>query len=285
MKFLLILLLSLRLMAIDYKIVPTLSSNPTSGTGIGAMSSIIYHADKESSPSQALIIASYTNSGSYNAFGINNMFFDKDNYVSNTIAGYVYNNSEFDLSADVPDGIVLPESNANFQTKALILNQQLLYRFFNYFYIGPQLFYIKQSFDSKNDLGTAFLIANGIEDSSLGSIGLVANFDTRSKTQKLYPRDATNATFTLNYSPESFGNAEDFTTFEIDYRKYIYGFKRDDVLATQLYLKTSSENTPDGSLSALGLKNVLRGFSIGQYKARNLAAVQSEYRYELSDTN
>lgn len=85
MRYLLTLLLSLNLFAYDIKVVPTLSSNPTSGTGVGAMSSIVYQADETSSPSQALVLANYTNSSSYNIFAINNMFFSNDNYQANTI--------------------------------------------------------------------------------------------------------------------------------------------------------------------------------------------------------
>lgn len=285
MKYLLTLLLCVNLMAYDFMIVPTISSNPTSGTGLGAMSSLIYQADESSSPSQSIMLFNYTNTDSYNFFAINNMFFANDDYVSNTIAGYVYNNSEFNLAADIPGGISFPETNANFKAKALILNQQLLYKFYENLYIGSQIFYTKQSFDSSNQLGRAFLIANGIEDSSSAALGFVMNYDSRSKKEKLYPRDATYATSTLNYSPTSLGNTTDFTTFELDYRKYMHGFKSSDVLALQAYGKASSQNTPDGSLPSLGIKNVLRGFSIGQYKARNLVAFQGEYRYELDTTN
>ena len=129
MKFILLLFFTINLFAVDFTIVPTVSSNPTSGTGAGVMSSIVYQADETSSPSQALVLATYTNTDSYNLFAINNMFFDNDNYQFNTIAGFVYNNSEFNLIADIPSGITLPQSSANFQTKALIFNQQILYQF------------------------------------------------------------------------------------------------------------------------------------------------------------
>jgi len=52
----------------------------------------------------------------------------------------------------------------------------------------------------------------------------------------------------------------------------------------QIYLTHASENTPDGALAALGARNILRGFSIGQYKARNMLAAQVEYRYEITGT-
>jgi hypothetical protein len=283
--FAFLLTLIIPLFAADFKIVPTLSSNPTSGTGLGVLGSLVYHADEGSSPSQMLAMATYTNTDSYNAFVINNMFFDDDQYISNTIAGYVFNNSEFDLSVDIPYAISLPETSANFQTGALIFNQQLLYQVINDLYVGGQVFYTRQEFDSSNAVGRAFLLAKGIEASSLGAVGAVMNYDTRSQKQKLYPREAINATLTYNYSPESLGNVDTFSNVELDYRHYLHGFKSSDVVALQAYGKFCSSSTPDGSLAALGLKNVLRGFSIGQYKARNLAAFQGEYRYEFDQSN
>ena len=285
MRLFILFIFAFNLWAMDFKVVPTVSSNPTSGTGVGLMSSLIYQVDSGSSPSQSIFLATYTNTDSYNAFGINTMYFDSDDFLSNTIAGYVYNNSEFMVSGSLPIDIPLPDNSANFQTNAIIFNQQLLYRFFENLYIGGQVFYIQQRFSSSNALGNAFLLANGIEDSAAASIGYVMNYDTRTQEEKLYPRDATCATLTFNYSPENLGNSVDFSNLELDYRKYLHGFKPNDVLALQAYLKTSSQNTPDGSLAALGIKNVLRGFSIGQYKARNLLAAQAEYRYELSGTN
>ncbi len=281
--FLLIALLVFSLKAVDITFVPTLSSNPTSGTGFGVMSSIIYQADKESSPSQAIFLAQYTNTDSYNVFAINSMFFDSDKYISNTVAGYVFNNSSFDLSSAIP--ISIENSDANFQANALIFQEQLMVLVFEHFYAGGQFFYTQQKFSSNNTIGALFLALKGIEDSNNGALGLVANYDTRSKKEKFYPRDASLHELKFYYYPTSFGNFEEFSTAEINMRKYIHAFKESDVLAMQVYTKVCSPNTPDASLSSLGINNILRGFSIGQYKARNMFASQLEYRYELDESN
>ena len=56
------------------KVVPVISSNPTAGTGGGVMASLTYKADPDSSPSQAILSAQYTNTQSYSLFAINKLF-------------------------------------------------------------------------------------------------------------------------------------------------------------------------------------------------------------------
>jgi len=51
---------------ITYRVVPTLSSNPTSGTGAGINGVAIYKADEQSSSSQGVLGGKYTNTDSYN---------------------------------------------------------------------------------------------------------------------------------------------------------------------------------------------------------------------------
>jgi len=88
-----------------------------------------------------------------------------------------------------------------------------------------------------------------------------------------------------NDFPASWGSSEHYYNVIFNARDYTKGFKADDVVATQLFLQYSSEETPDGALAALGSRSVLRGFVIGQYKTRNMLALQSEYRYQITNTN
>ncbi len=62
------------------------------------------------------------------------------------------------------------------------------------------------------------------------------------------------------------------------------GFGSNDVLALQYMGQFCSENTPDGALSPLGARNVIRGFPIGKYKTRYMNAIQGEYRYAIKQT-
>ena len=91
-----------------FRVMPTVSSNPSQGTGIGATAVVIYQADKQSSPSQGILTGQYTDTDSYNVFAINKMFFSNDKWQSNTIIGVVYNNSSYDLPGDFVPPVLPP---------------------------------------------------------------------------------------------------------------------------------------------------------------------------------
>ncbi len=270
----------------SFRAMPTLSSNPTAGTGAGATAMLIYKTDERSSPSQAILTGQYTDTRSYNLFAVNKMFFGEDRFQSNTLAGGLFNNSMIDFGEDIP---VTPPAEvgteARFDVTIAVAAQQLLYRIAKHLYAGGQLFYIDQRFSARNDAGRLFLAANGIEDSARGGIGATLSYDTRSKSEKFFPRRSQLVSLIANDFPQAWGSKEHFYNILLNARDYRRGFRSGDVLATQIYAQYSSENTPDGALAALGARNVLRGFVIGQYKARNMIAAQTEYRYRISGTD
>ena len=270
------------------KAMPTLSSNPTSGTGVGVTGVGIYKVDEDSSPSQALIAAQYTNTESYNVFAVNRMFFDSDKWQSNSVLGYLYNNNQNsipgDLEIDLPVGIS-PDDQIEYNVEIYVAYQQFLYEVSNNFYFGPQVYYIDQKFNATNEAGKLFLVGNGIEDSSRGGYGFTLNYDSRTKSEKFYPIDSSFVGLMVTQFPEWMGIDEKYSNAILNARKYTHGFRKQDVFAMQLYVHLSSENTPDGALAGLGSRNMLRGFPIGLYKTRHLVGTQGEYRYLIRDTS
>ncbi len=266
--------------------MPTVSSNPTAGTGVGAQGVGIYKVDGGSSPSQVILSGQYTDTDSYNIFAINKMFFDADRWQSNTLGGVIYNNTKFtvDLLVPLPTEPIYVEGDVNYDVTIYVLGEQLLYRVWKNVYAGGQLFYVSQDFNPKNEAGRAFLLLNGIEDSGRSGYGLTLSYDTRTKSEKFFARDSTWINVALNDFPTQWGAEEHFWNALINARKYIPGFKQADVFAMQLYGQYSSDNTPDGALSALGARNILRGFPIGKYKARHEIAAQAEYRFLVPKT-
>jgi len=272
--------------SISFRGMPTVSSNPTSGTGVGATGMMIYKVDQDSSPSQTILTGQYTNTDSYSLFLVNKMFFGGDDFQSNTAVGYIFNNSIFDIGADLP---VTPpaglDTTVKFDVSIFMAAEQLLYRVVEHLYVGGQLFYVDQKFDALNPAGAAFLTFSGIEDSARLGYGGTLSYDTRSKSEKFYPRDAVLVNLMVNDFPEAMGTKEHYYNALLNARKYMHGLKDDDVLALQFLGQYSSEETPDGALAALGARSVLRGFVIGQYKARHMLAAQAEYRYQITNTD
>ncbi len=292
-----IALLSLPLVAQDlaqksenrsvFRIVPTVSSNPTAGTGAGVTATALYYVDEDSSPSQAIVSGTYTDSKSYNIVAINKMFFKSDKWQSNTFAAHIYNN----MAYTIPNALmpVLPpmteeDNEVRYNASIYTAMQQFLYEAVPNFYAGAQLFYISQQFDALNDAGESFLQTRGIENSTRGGYGISLIYDTRSKSEKIYPKDAALINVTANHFPKAFGSEESYYNLMLNAREYTPGFKPNDVVAMQFYAQYSSPDTPDGALAALGGRNILRGFPIGLHKARNMLAAQGEYRYRIEGT-
>jgi hypothetical protein len=272
-----------------FKFVPIVSSNPTSGTGAGGLGVMMYEADNSSSPSQAILMAQYTDTDSYNIFAINKMFFNSDKWQSNTMVGYIYNNSSFDISTsglDLPYIPDIPEVlTPNYEVKIFSAVQNLMYMVKDNLYIGGHIFYVGQDFNAKNLEGEWFLRQNGIESVNRAGIGLALSFDTRSKDEKFYPKNAIYANLMYSAFPEFLGSDTSFSSVMLNARYYKSFGKEDDVLALQYFGQFCSEDTPDGALSALGARNIIRGFPIGKYKTRYMNAIQSEYRYTIKNTS
>ncbi len=274
--------------AVTYRFVPTVYSNPTSGTGAGIAALAIYNADKNSSASQGLISGKYTNTNSYSLSAINKMFFKSDTWQSKSVFGYMNNNSDFSIPSDIlppfiPD-FFNPEDGIQYNVKIYTAMQQFMYKPKPNLYFGGQLYYVDQKFSGQNVAGEIFLKGKGIKNSTRGGYGVVTSYDTRAKKEKIYPSNSVLVDLTVSHFPEFLGIDEQYYNVSMNARKYISGFKSTDVFAMQFYGQYSSDDTPDGALSALGARNILRGFPSGLYKARHMVAGQGEYRYRINAT-
>ena len=257
-----------------YDIVPTITSNPTSGTGVGVLNSFVYGMDHNGSPSQATLTAEYTTSNSFNVFFTNTMFLASDKVLANTSVTYVYTKNDFDVN----------NTSTQFDLQVIYLAQEIQYAFIPNFYTGVKIAYVKVDFEPTNSAGTAFLLDNGITNDSRANVGLSFLYDNRNKNEKIYPRDAQYLYLGINAYPSFLGAAEDFYVSELNAKHYQRGFKATDVIALQLYVQYGSENTSDPALPGLGFYNILRGFPNDQYKARLLSAIQTEYRYQINES-
>ena len=68
-----------------------------------------------------------------------------------------------------------------------------------------------------------------------------------------------------------------FTSFELDVR-YYKKLLKNQVLATNLYLKSVSSNAPFYELPALGGQQRMRGYFEGRYRDKNYVSLQTEFR-------
>jgi hypothetical protein len=255
-----------------FKIVPLITSSPLLGLGFGAAVSFLYKTDEPSSKSQLSFGAQYSLTKS-SVFFINNKAFFKDNSIrSNTATSFSNINNEF-----LSDG-----QDVSYNVKTFVLTEVLLFEIVHKSYLGGLLGYKQLLYKSNNTAGEEFLYKNGIVDERTGAIGLAYSFDSRKN--KYYPSDAWLIDLGLNANPIWLGANQNYYQFISNIRYYAKGFHEGDVWAWQIYGQFSSKKTTDNGLPTLSGKNLLRGFTAGQYKALYMTGGQTEYRYQISKT-
>jgi len=106
-------------------------------------------------------------------------------------------------------------------------------------------------------------------------LGPTVTFDSRDNTVATASGLLVNATFT-EFSP-SFGSNYSFRKFQLDARWFTptaYG----QVLAVRGYSEVQGKDVPYYHLGMLGGDELLRGYYLGRYRDKNLAALELEYR-------
>lgn len=280
------------MLADNLKVVPVLSSNPTAGTGGGLMATYLYQADESSAPSQLLAGGQYTNTDSYSILAINKAYFRNDSIQSVTGLVFAYNRSgfgfdlgDFDMPGGLPSIDIPQQGDIRFDVKVFSAGQMLMYEVKNNIFAGGYLAYASQNYSNFNEAGKIFQTLNGLENNSRGAFGINFAYDTRSKSEKYYPRDATFIQLIGSSFLKALGSDESYYSGVINARIYKRGFKANDVWANQFFGKYATKNAPDAGLAALGARGILRGFAVGQYKARYMSAFQTEYRYQIENTS
>jgi hypothetical protein len=255
------------------RIVPLLTSTPLTGTGVGAAASYLYRLDEDSSMSQMQLGGQYSNTDSVTVFLRNNAFWKNDTLISNTAILPAKTNSEFDDS----DG-----EEIKYQIKSFLIDQKLLSQFRDDFYIGGRISYKNLKYSPNNEAGGDFIFNNGIVDEESVAIGAAISLDSREN--KYYPREAYWVDIDLTANPSALGADESYSQFILNARYYATGVNQGDVWASQFFGHYASSKTPDSGLPTLSGKSMLRGFPAGQFKARFLTGVQTEYRYQIVDS-
>ena len=254
------------------RFMPLITSTPLAGTGLGGAVSYLYKAGQDSSMSQMQAGAQYSDTDSITSFISNNMFYDGNRRVSNTGLLWSDINSEF------------PGSNGRevkYKIKSVALSQKLLFQIRDNIYLGGGVIYKDLAYSPNNAAGEDFLFDNGIVDEESFGASVSAAYDSR--VRKHYPSDAYWIDVDAAFFPGSWGTLNSYQKLTVNARQYIDALSNGDVWATQLYGEYASEKTPDSGLPTLSGKSLLRGFPGGQFRARSLSGLQTEYRYQLEN--
>jgi outer membrane protein assembly factor BamA len=121
-------------------------------------------------------------------------------------------------------------------------------------------------------------IVPGSSDGVVSGMGVTASFDSRDNN--MFPSRGVYCSATLLDYGRQFRSDYEFTKCEIDLRSYFPVFTS-HVIALQNYVKFVNGNAPFQDLPMVGGPNMMRGYYLGRFRDRDLAASQAEYRLPL----
>ena len=114
----------------------------------------------------------------------------------------------------------------------------------------------------------------------LGAISIPIEIDSRDHEQ--FPRNGWQILGQTVLYRESVGSDFEAETYKLSINRY-FPMRETDVLAARLVVRSASEDVPFFLLSTFGGTTDLRGYPSGRYRDRQMYAVQTEYRWQLSD--
>ena len=249
-----------------FAVAPIVSSNPTMGTGLGATSSYLYKWDDKDPTSQLVGVAQYTNTDSYVAGLMNNLYLDEGNQRAMTAVWYLNVNNDF--------------NDAKFVSKDYGIFHRQSWRVAQDWFLGGQVIAEWSGFTADNTAGEDFLELTGASDAAVYGIGGYLTYDTRDNFY--YPLTGTLFEANTFSYLNSLGSDVDYDMLELTYTRYLKIHDK-HVLALGYYGRYVSDDAPYSGESYLGRRSALRGFNAGEISGQRLSALQAEYRYHYSE--
>ncbi len=188
------------------------------------------------------------------------------NHKRHHLTYFGYGNNDFEPAEDF---------DANF-TK---LEMNGLYAITSVIYGGLRVGYENYNLiqiDSLGRLATQDIAGN--RDANYSGIGLVFNYESRDNI--FNPREGTFIETAFFRNDPRFGSSLTFSTLLVDFRNF-WTIGTQHVLGINAVVELSGGDVPFTHLPKLGGPNLLRGYFIGQYRDKELAVMQAEYRLPI----
>lgn len=117
---------------------------------------------------------------------------------------------------------------------------------------------------------------SGSAGSIISGAGFLVNWDSRDNIFSAYSGSFCQLSSLFN--SKAFGGNFNYTDITLDMRHFIELFPS-QILAIQGLMKILEGNVPFQNLVSYGGQDVIRGYTLGQYRDKSGAAIQAEYRF------
>jgi outer membrane protein assembly factor BamA len=249
------------------KIVPYISYNRTYEFMFGAVPMMMYKVNKKDTISPESIsglMGIYTTNKTWFALAFSKLYLHEDRWRLTLAGGLGNANSQF-LSSGTTSNFI------DYQTGADFFKFEVQRKIGKGIYFGANYMYTKFN----NEFAFEIPVK---EEVNLNGLGFVLLRDRRDNVY--YPTKGSE--LNLNYTGylSFMGNDEESSKIEIKYNKFIKAKRDGDVIALRAYGGFGLGDVPFNNLLVVEGTD-LRGYSMGEYRGKQLLAFQGEYRYNF----
>lgn len=261
--------------------VPIISNNPSMKTGFGAMGMYFFKADQKdevSPPSIVRIAGLYSTNNSYYFFPMAKVYWNEDVNRATLITGTLRVNNDF-LYESEGDKLHLVFSELRYFISAEYSRQIIDNFYLGALYLGTQTNYkFDQGTHEENEFTEEYFKNNGIQDNFVSSLGLNLSFDNRD--YPYYPTKGIVASIRPKVNATWLGSDNNYVDTDFTL-KYYTSVANDKLLAVAVSGGFATGDVPFDGYQNYGVRNSLRGYTTGKYKAKNMIAAQVEYRWNF----
>ncbi|MEZ9235137.1 BamA/TamA family outer membrane protein [Shewanella sp. 10N.286.52.A9] len=265
---------------IDFSFLPGPFYNPEMDLGVGISAVGLYQVDPDDEVSQLSSLVINGLASINGALGVsieNKTFLNEDRQR-------LYLNAELSDIPDVFYGIGYDENyqddnRTDFSGRVISANPMFLQRVSSNVFVGAG-FDFSYAKASSIDILESEVDITPLEASSRSvGINLLANYDSRDNV--LNPEQGKIAQIDVGVYRKDLGSKTDFEVVNALYSTY-YPVAGSDVLAWQIRGRFTHGDVPWDQLSKAGGGDLLRGYTSGRYRDKQMLLAQVEYRQNLS---
>jgi len=262
----------------EFVLAPIPISDPTVGSGLGLTAAYTFAKKDPDDSSPPPVVGAggfYTSNGSWGGAAVAKLSLKQDRYRL-AGAGFIgsINYDLFPAGAD-REGIAITQEIEFFAGEFMVgLGKR--------WYAGAVATWADTEVhrEDADDNVEGLPIPRDRLDSTLVGLGLTVERDSRDSM--FYPTTGSRLQFVANHNDTSFGGDFTYTKTWLIYSKYLT-LSDPVVLAIQGGGCHASEGGPFYSLCLFGTRNLLRGYTVGQYLDRWMVAAQAEGRWRFAN--
>ncbi|ABV85648.1 BamA/TamA family outer membrane protein [Shewanella pealeana] len=269
---------------IDFSYLPGPFYNPEMdlGVGISAVGLYQYDPDDEVSQLSSLVINGLASTnGALGVAVANKTFINQDQQR-------FYLNAEVFDAPDVFYGVGYDTNHqegnrVEFNQRIISINPMLLQRMSptSFVGIGFDFSYADASKINLLDSDVDSDVDIGILDESSRSVGLNLLLNHDSRDNVLNPQSGRILEIDATFYRQYLGSKTDFDVYNALYSEYMQTGRGEDILAWQVRGRFTSGDVPWDQLSKAGGGDLLRGYTSGRYRDKQMLMTQVEYRLNL----